>query len=89
MFIIFKAIYFALCFAMAFLGLIIAIHFNAILGLSLFALFIVKSNHLQTICVGPPGSLGLGMHIIFGWIQLGVEKTDFPQKCFLIILETS
>ena len=42
MFIIFKAIYFALCFAMAFLGLIIAIHLNAILGLSMFVLFIVK-----------------------------------------------
>jgi len=42
MFIIFKAIYFALCFAMAFLGLIIAIHFNAILGLTMFALFIIK-----------------------------------------------
>ena len=42
MFIIFKAIYFALCFAMAFLGLIIAIHLNAALGLTMFALFIVK-----------------------------------------------
>jgi hypothetical protein len=37
-----KAIYFALHFAMIFLGLIIAIHFDAWLGLALFGVFAIK-----------------------------------------------
>ncbi len=37
-----KALYFGLCFATAFLGLIIAIHINFWLGISITALFIVK-----------------------------------------------
>jgi hypothetical protein len=37
-----RAIYFALCFACSFLGLIIAIHIDTTIGLSMFALFIVK-----------------------------------------------
>jgi len=37
-----KAIYFALHFAMIFLGVIIAIHFSAWIGLSIMGLFTVK-----------------------------------------------
>jgi hypothetical protein len=37
-----KAIYFALHFAMIFLGLVIAIHFDPWLGLALFGVFTVK-----------------------------------------------
>jgi len=37
-----RALYFGICFATAFLGLIIAIHINFWLGMSITALFIVK-----------------------------------------------
>ena len=37
-----KAFYFALHFAMIFLGLIIAIHFDPWLGLALFGVFAIK-----------------------------------------------
>jgi len=37
-----RAIYFAICFACCFLGLIIAIHIDTTIGLSIFGLFIVK-----------------------------------------------
>jgi len=37
-----RAIYFAICFACCFLGLIIAIHIDTTIGLSIFALFVVK-----------------------------------------------
>ena len=37
-----KALYFGLCFATAFLGLIIAIHINFWLGISIMTIFIVK-----------------------------------------------
>ncbi len=37
-----KAIYFALHFAMIFLGVIIAIHFDAWLGLAIFGVFTIK-----------------------------------------------
>jgi len=37
-----KALYFGICFATAFLGLIIAIHINLWLGLSITTLFLVK-----------------------------------------------
>ena len=39
---ILKALYFALHFAGAFLGLVIAIHLSFLLGLSMFAFFIIK-----------------------------------------------
>ena len=42
MFIIFKAIYFALCFAIALFGLFVITQINLTIGLSIFALFIVK-----------------------------------------------
>ena len=37
-----KALYFGLCFATAFLGLIIAIHINFWIGVSIMTIFIVK-----------------------------------------------
>jgi hypothetical protein len=37
-----KALYYGLCFATAFLGLVIAIHVNLWIGLAIFLLFIVK-----------------------------------------------
>ena len=37
-----RSIYFALCFGLAFLGLVIAIHIDGAIGLSMFALFIIK-----------------------------------------------
>ena len=37
-----KKLYFGLCFITAFLGLVIAIHVNLWIGISIFTLFIVK-----------------------------------------------
>jgi len=37
-----RAIYFATCFACCFLGLIIAIHIDTTIGLSMFFIFIIK-----------------------------------------------
>ena len=37
-----KALYFGLCFAASFLGLVIAIHVNLWIGISIFILFILK-----------------------------------------------
>ena len=37
-----RALYFGLCFAIAFLGLVIAIHIHFWIGVSIFTLFIVK-----------------------------------------------
>jgi len=37
-----RAIYFSLCFGLALLGLFVITHINLTLGLSMFALFIVK-----------------------------------------------
>ena len=37
-----RALYFGLCFAIAFLGVIIAIHLNFWLGVSISILFIIK-----------------------------------------------
>ena len=37
-----RALYFGLCFATSFLGLIIAIHVDLWIGLAIFLLFIVK-----------------------------------------------
>ena len=37
-----KKLYFGLCFAASFLGLVIAIHVNLWIGLAIFLLFIVK-----------------------------------------------
>jgi hypothetical protein len=37
-----RALYFGLCFATAFLGLVIAIHVNLWIGISIFTLFVVK-----------------------------------------------
>ena len=37
-----RAIWFALHFAMIFLGLVMAIHYDAILGLAIFGVFAVK-----------------------------------------------
>ena len=37
-----RALYFGLCFATSFLGLIIAIHVDLWIGLAIFILFIVK-----------------------------------------------
>jgi len=37
-----RAIYFSLCFAISFLGLVVAIHIHLWLGLSMFSIGIVK-----------------------------------------------
>tara|TARA_R100001440_G_C2484526_1_gene113953 strand:+ start:139 stop:300 length:162 start_codon:yes stop_codon:yes gene_type:complete len=37
-----RSIYFSLCFGLAFLGLVIAIYLDEAIGLSMFALFIIK-----------------------------------------------
>ena len=37
-----RAIYFGLCFAIAFLGIVIAIHLNFWLGISISILFLIK-----------------------------------------------
>ena len=37
-----RALYFGLCFAIAFLGIVIAIHINFWIGVSIFTLFIIK-----------------------------------------------
>jgi len=37
-----KALYYGLCFITAFLGLVIAIHVNLWIGISIFILFILK-----------------------------------------------
>ena len=37
-----RALYFGLCFAIAFLGVVIAIHINFWIGVSIFTLFIIK-----------------------------------------------
>jgi hypothetical protein len=37
-----RAIYFSLCFGLALLGLFVITHINLTLGLSMFALFVVK-----------------------------------------------
>ena len=37
-----RALYFGLCFAISFLGLIIAIHVDLWIGIAIFILFIVK-----------------------------------------------
>jgi len=38
----FKSLYFGLCFALAFLGLIITLHIDVKIGLAIFTIFIIK-----------------------------------------------